>query len=363
MYGLGEQTNRLYAFAALLGLLSHVLYFVHGTIHGREVPRIALLHAVAWLLLFISHAVATHSILHGLASASLLSTCYLVALFGSMTTYRLLVHRTRRFPGPLAAKVTKFYGAWLNRHSRMHEKHIRLADRYGDFVRIGPNELLVRHVDAVAAVHGARSPCTKGPVYDNLELLGEPNLDGIVDRQAHRARRRVWERAIGGGRDTMAVYEERARETARDWLGKLRELGATGAAGDAGGEEEEGKKSCKAGVAVVDTSLFSLLISFDNMGRVGFSREWGLVRAGKENRLLHLIEVLFGSIALLGSSLNWPVPLLKALGVDPRQREFEKLVQETARERAEVGVFGTAERPPPSSSCRPWLWISDIGIG
>ncbi|KUI67260.1 Tryprostatin B 6-hydroxylase [Cytospora mali] len=159
----------------------------------------------------------------------------------------------------------------------MHEEYLQLAKTYGDFVRIAPNEVMTTDVDALVKVHGGASKCTKGMVYDNLHLSGIRNLDGIEDRASYKLRRQVWNKAF----NTRCVES--------DWLTRVEELAAAGQA--------------------VDDSLFSLLISFDNMGRVGFSREFGLVTAGKESHYLELIEWLFGSIAVLGSSFGWPVPI------------------------------------------------------
>ncbi|ROW11442.1 hypothetical protein VMCG_01185 [Cytospora schulzeri] len=245
----------------------------------------------------------------GMQRAIQLLASYYIALFGSIVTYRVFFHRTRHFPGPSLAKVTKFYaGPWLNRHGKMHEEHRRLAEEYGDFVRIAPNEIMIRNIDALAKVHGGASRCSKGMVYDNLQLFSVKNLDGIDDRPSHRLRRKVWDKAFGPR--SLEVYETHAEVTARDWLDKLKELVAA--------------------VKAVDTSLYSLLISFDNMGRAGFSREFGLVPAGKESHYLELIEWLFGSIAVLGSSFSWPVPVAQALNIDPRQQQLENAAMQEA---------------------------------
>jgi len=302
-----------YGGAAALGVLSHVAYFIHGTHHGRQSARIALCYLVAGVAI-LALSISALGLRNGAIHALLFSSAYVVALFTSMVSYRLYFHRIRHFPGPLAAKTTKLYAAYLNRNGKMHMEHLALSERYGDFVRVGPNELMIRHIDAIAAVHGAQSRCTKGPVYDNLEFMGEFNLDGMQDRESHRWRRQIWDRGLGS--KSLEVYEVLVRETARDWLAKLAE--------------------CAEEARSVDISLFSLLIAFENMGRVGFSKVWGGVRAGKESRLLYLIEFLFGQIAALGSSLNWPVPLAKAVNLDSRQAEFEALVMKTTDERLEV---------------------------
>lgn len=61
-----------------------------------------------------------------------------VGVLLSISVYRLLFHRCRRFPGPLAAKVTRFYAAYLNLKEYQYTKELgKLHEEYGDFVRIG----------------------------------------------------------------------------------------------------------------------------------------------------------------------------------------------------------------------------------
>lgn len=290
------------------------MYFIRGRQHSRQSVHIVCAYILGSIVISTLCIQSLGSSM-GTQRAIQLLASYFLALFGSIVTYRLFFHRTRHFPGPSLARVTKLYaGPWLNRHGKMHEEHLRLAEEYGDFVRIAPNEIMIRDIDALAKVHGGASRCTKGMVYDNLQLFGVKNLDGIDDRPTHRLRRQVWDKAFGTR--SLEVYERHAEATARDWLRRLDELAAAG--------------------RPVDTSLFSLLISFDNMGRVGFSREFGLVTAGKESHYLELIEWLFGSIAVLGSSFGWPVPIAQALNLDPRQRELEEATMEEANLRLRV---------------------------
>lgn len=300
--------------ASFIGVLSHALYFIHGRQHSNQSVQIICSYILGNVVVY-ALCIQSLGFFTGAQRAIQLLASYYAALFGSIVTYRIFLHRTRHFPGPPLAKVTKFYaGPWLNRHRKMHNEHLRLAEEYGDFVRIGPNEVMIRDIDALSKVHGGTSRCTKGMVYDNLHLFGIKNLDGIVDRPTHKLRRQVWDKAFGAR--NLEVYERCAEATARDWLKRLEQVATTGQA--------------------VDTSLFSLLISFDNMGRVGFSRDFGLVPAGKESHYLELIEWLFGSIAVLGSSLSWPVPIAQALNLDPRQQQLEEASVQEANLRLQV---------------------------
>lgn len=300
--------------ACLLGVLSHAVYFIHGRQHSRQSVQIICSYILANIVVS-AICIQSSGFWPGTQQAIQLLGSYYASLFGSIIVYRVFFHRTRHFPGPPIARVTKLYaGPWLNRRGKMHEEQLRLAREYGDFVRIAPNEVMIRDVDALAKVHGGASRCTKGMIYDNLQLFGVKNLDGIDDRPAHRLRRQVWDRAFGT--HNLEVYERHVEVTARDWLERLEVVTTAGQA--------------------VDASLCSLLISFDNMGRVGFSREFGLVAAGKESHYLELIEWLFGSVAVLGSSFSWPVPIAQALKLDPRQQQLEKAAMDEANLRLQV---------------------------
>lgn len=102
-----------------------------------------------------------------------------------------------------------------------------------------------------------------------MSYKGEANLDSIFDREEHRYRRQVWERAM----TTKAIsgYETTTREVCHIWLKKVSEFKG----------------------APINTSLFSLLVSFDNMGKVDFSLEFGTLEAGKEDLMLNLLETMF----------------------------------------------------------------------
>jgi len=85
----------------------------------------------------------------------------------------------------------------------------------------------------------------------------------------------------------------------------------------------------------INTSLFSLLIPFDNMGRMGYSTDFHTVKEGKEDRMLHLIEVTFGAIGKLGQ-LSWPIAIVKGLNLSPDQTQFESLACDLLDKREKV---------------------------
>jgi len=121
--------------ATVSGFLSHILYFIRGY-HDTHALQILVTHLSLYLALCIM-AVTRLGLSRGLTSSVALFSSYLAALFSSIVIYRLFFHRLRHFPGPVAAKITKFYGPWTARNGQMHLEQNKLFAKYGDIVRIG----------------------------------------------------------------------------------------------------------------------------------------------------------------------------------------------------------------------------------
>ena len=68
---------------------------------------------------------------------SLMATVYTVALFSSITVYRLWFHRCSQFPGPRLAAVTKLWHVWRIRKSNNFSFMKELHEEYGDVIRTG----------------------------------------------------------------------------------------------------------------------------------------------------------------------------------------------------------------------------------
>ncbi|KAK7429582.1 hypothetical protein QQZ08_003962 [Neonectria magnoliae] len=272
--------------ACIIGLLAHGLYFIHWA-DDRNAMTVLVVHLFA-LLLLLPLEVVSWGVLLGLRASFLVFTTYLGTLFTSIFIYRLFFHHLRRFPGPFWAKITKGYGIYANRDGKMHEEYDRLLHKYGPFVRIGPDEILHTAIDAVTEVHGLHSKCVKGNFYSAMEY-GEhrvPNLDAIVDKAEHRSRRQVWDKAFNG--KAIEAREQPIRDVICEWLAKVDEL--------------NGKP--------VNWTLFASLISFDITGRVGFSTDFGGVRASTKSIFQRYIQSLFRMMADVGHQ-PWIISLSK----------------------------------------------------
>ncbi|KAH7133334.1 cytochrome P450 [Dactylonectria estremocensis] len=249
--------------AAISGFLAHGLYFIHWT-DDRNAMKVLLGHVIDFFVLVL------------LKASFLAFAAYLVALFTSITVYRLFFHRQRRFPGPVWASITKAYGVYANRDGKLHEVYDQLLHQYGPFVRIG------------LYTQSSMSKCTKGNVYATLEYGHHRvlNLDSITDKTEHRFRRQVWDRAFSG--QAIDAREKPTRDVIHQWLAKVDEL--------------QGQP--------LNWTLFASLISFDITGHVGFSVDFGGVRSGEKNVHQQYIQSLFKVMADAGQQ-PWLIGLAK----------------------------------------------------
>ena len=105
-------------------------------------------HLVAVLALFalanvilVSWAPAylgTTTTFQAVARVLLLDGALLTGLFGNIVLYRLFFHRLRNVPGPIGARISRFYAAYQTmKHAQMHRHVQSLHQQYGDVVRIG----------------------------------------------------------------------------------------------------------------------------------------------------------------------------------------------------------------------------------
>lgn len=121
--------------ALILGFGSHVIYFRRGE-HHMSGPRLAAFVPLIWTLIIVLR-LRNESRVSAVRESTLTMVSYAVGLCCSMVVYRVFFHPLRHFPGPVLAKVSKFWHVfWLSglqNHLLMEDLH----QKYGDIVRIG----------------------------------------------------------------------------------------------------------------------------------------------------------------------------------------------------------------------------------
>lgn len=106
-------------------------------------------------------------------------------------TRRLFFSPLCKFPGPRLAAASKLWAANEYRFGR-HSLTVKdLHKKYNsDIVRIGPNEVSIRNVDAVEKIYKGRY--TRGTFYEVGAINGEFNLNTTRNNKMHAVWRRIW---------------------------------------------------------------------------------------------------------------------------------------------------------------------------
>lgn len=83
-------------------------------------------------------SLGNYSVLGGFAKALLFASAFNTGLLVSIGTYRLVFHPCRKFPGPLPAKLSRFYATKLAaKDVQFYKELAKMHEQYGDFVRTG----------------------------------------------------------------------------------------------------------------------------------------------------------------------------------------------------------------------------------
>ncbi|KAJ3557179.1 hypothetical protein NM688_g1614 [Phlebia brevispora] len=163
------------------------------------------------LLLLLLPAVVSILLLDKLAVWATFAIYYSTIL-ASTLAYRLSpFHPMARYPGPVMCKVSKFWMAYVAKNHKQHLYLQSLHDKYGDVVRIGPNEVSIRDTSAINPLMGSQG-LPKGPTWGGRSLQNPIKaLIVLQDQAEHLRRRKSWNRGL----NIAAIKELAPTMTAR----------------------------------------------------------------------------------------------------------------------------------------------------
>ncbi|EJF67274.1 high nitrogen upregulated cytochrome P450 monooxygenase 2 [Dichomitus squalens] len=159
--------------------------------HRLTVHALLLLATPSLLVLpLLDHLPATKAVPVALVT-------FWITLICSVALYRLSPwHPLARYPGPLLLRLSKLRMAWISRAGRRHIYTQGLHRRYGDIVRVGPNEVSINNPAAIQAFMGT-SGLHKGPQWHaRTATQSVQPLIAISDPKEHLRRRKPWNRAL-----------------------------------------------------------------------------------------------------------------------------------------------------------------------
>ncbi|PMD67138.1 cytochrome P450 monooxygenase-like protein [Hyaloscypha bicolor E] len=316
----------LASLGAVLGVSSHLGYFIHGE-HHRQAVRLftVLTTSPVAIFILISKLDEPASITFAAQKTAIAMLSYLASLIASILTYRIFFHPLRHFPGPFTAKLTKLsHVLRLLEKSDNYIQADQLHKEYGDVVRIGPNELSIKIPEIVPLIYGPGSKCSKIAWYD---VVGLPNksLQLERDRLTHDKRRKVWDRAF-----TLRDYESRVVGHASTLINQL--------------QARSGHE--------VDASLWFNFYSFDVMGDLAFGRSFDMLISGKKH---YGLEALQEGMAPLGiiNPLPWAIPIFQAL---PQPAGIDQWVEFSNKQ-----ILARKKYTPENPDIMSWLIEAENG--
>ncbi|THH30118.1 hypothetical protein EUX98_g4053 [Antrodiella citrinella] len=184
---------------AAIGLVSHTIFKVYEPFRLLPVAILVFVVPAILSILLLAHFSVLYSLLISFVS-------YYTTLLTSIVIYRLgPFHPLAKYPGPLLCKLSMIHMAIVTFGGSRHEYIRKLHEQDGDIVRIGPNEVSIRDVSAVAPLMGA-SGMPKGPMWvGRCLLIPELPLIAQQDSAEHLHRRKPWNRAFNT--EALKAYE------------------------------------------------------------------------------------------------------------------------------------------------------------
>lgn len=202
---------------------------------------------------------------------------------------RLLHNRYRHglssVPGPFLASLTDLWRLLLVWGRRPEQAHIKLHQRYGKFVRLGPNSVSVGDPQAIQAIYSPGSKFSKSDFYTVQQTVarGQPlfTLFTSTDDKFHAKLRRGVSSAYS--MTTLVQFEPFVDSTTAEFLKQL------------------DTRFARASDTVCDFSKWLQYYAFDVIGELTFSKRLGFIDGGRDvEGIISALEWLLDYAAVVG---------------------------------------------------------------
>ncbi|KAK6997130.1 cytochrome P450 [Favolaschia claudopus] len=243
---------------------------------------------------------------------------FLCSLGLSIVVYRLSpLHPLAQFPGPTIGKITQLWTLWQTLQGYKYLYHKSLHDKYGPYVRIGPNEISVIDAPAVQKILGGLD---KGRYYESGRHKLTPPAIVCLSGEAHADRRRVWNRAMTTA--SLKEYEPLIVKRALELVSRLH------------GHQH----------APIDFVAWIDFFALDLMGDLAFGGKFEMMKDGQDSDGLGKRIRWFVKASNVVGQVPWLISTLQSIpGVDQVVREFNSFGQNLAKKRIENVAMGTKD--------------------
>ncbi|CAE6450924.1 unnamed protein product [Rhizoctonia solani] len=183
-----------------------------------------------------------------------------------------------RFPGPPLAGLTNWWFSRLTRTGHHSEIVQQLHNKYGTFVRLGPNHISIADPDALEIVYGHGSGALKSDFYRIFQSGPETDVFNTSDKVEHSRKRKRLANIFSP--QNVVAFEPRVRghirELCAQWDFRCKEA-ANGAAGVNWASMD--------GRAVMNVCAQFSYLAFDIIGDLALGSPFGLIQAQKDSSL------------------------------------------------------------------------------
>ncbi|OJJ07200.1 hypothetical protein ASPVEDRAFT_88453 [Aspergillus versicolor CBS 583.65] len=312
---LSTDIPRLILSSAVLGGLSHVSIFRSLPVEEHLYPLLAFYAAAAVAVAIAYLSITENSPAQALFRLGCITSAFNTGLASSIAIYRLFFHRLHRFPGPWLSKVSRFYDAYLAGKDVQYNVEIaRMHQEYGDFIRTGPREICIVRKSAVPLLLSPQSKCGKSTFYAQAQAESKYcSVHHTRDFDDHRRRRKAWDR--GFSIKALAGYEPNITTKVDLLISHIEK------AQDA-----------------IDATSWSMFLSFDIMGNVGFGKEFNNLSTGVEHPG---IKAVHDHMAILGTMghVPWLLNIISHLpGATSAMAEFFKWCEDEVVQKHQVYI-------------------------
>ncbi|KAI0515085.1 cytochrome P450 monooxygenase-like protein [Xylaria bambusicola] len=243
--------------------------------------------------------------------------------------YLLFFHPLAKYPGPKIAAISDLWWVWELSSGRLPFTIADLHKKYGDVVRIRPNELSFATAEAFQDIHGhvsqGKPRFLKTEFYDNDDPT--PRITGARDPEVHARQRKSLSHAFSA--KSLREQEEIVQKYIDGFLRQLNKLG-------------------KNGEKALNMSETFNWLTFDVIGDLSFGEPFGGVEKGETHIWIKVIldSVLNAQTTFLrqkSSFYNIILPFLLPEGANKKLKIHRTFSREKSRKRIQLGDTGRAD--------------------
>ncbi|KAH7412661.1 cytochrome P450 [Cadophora sp. MPI-SDFR-AT-0126] len=189
-----------------------------------------------------------------------------------------------KYPGPFLASLTDWWRFWIVYKRRPEVEHIRLHEKHGDVVRLGPNNLSFSDPKALKSIYGLNKGFVKSEFYPVQQSIAGghrlPSLFSTTSEPFHAQLRRSVNSAFS--MSTLIQYEPFVDSTTELFLNQTDKIFAST------------RDGC-------DFARWLQFYAFDVIGEMTYSKRHGFLEENKDvDGIIDYIANLFNYVAPVG---------------------------------------------------------------